>query len=268
MDVELKIELEKRELYWRSIIHRLIKTIIFLSGRGLAFHGDNEILGSKNMGNYLGCLELIAKFDPLLSKHLDGNKGRGNVSYLSSTICDELITIMNKSVLQIIVDEITSAKYFSLIVDSTPDVTKVNQLTVAVRYVNSNGIAVERFLCFIPSVGHKSKEMEVAILTKLTELNININYCREQSYDNAKNMSGMYNGLQARIKEKEKNAIFSPCSAHSLNLVGCYAADVTEEGYNFFLTCPKYLCIFFCFDVEVGTTFNKFKRYRYQIQCL
>ncbi|XP_060846075.1 zinc finger MYM-type protein 1-like [Rhopalosiphum padi] len=131
IDVELKIELEKKELYWRSIIHRLIETIIFLSGRGLAFRGDNETLGSKNNGNYLGCLELIAKFDPLMSNHLDeyGNKGRGNVSYLSHTICDKLITLMNKSsVLHKIVNEITSAKYFSLIVDSTPDITKFDQL--------------------------------------------------------------------------------------------------------------------------------------------
>ena len=81
INVELKIVLEKRGLYWRSIIHRLIETVIFLSGRGLAFRGDNETLSSKNNGNYLGCLELISKFDPLMSKHLDeyGNKGRGNV---------------------------------------------------------------------------------------------------------------------------------------------------------------------------------------------
>ncbi|KAL4090352.1 hypothetical protein QTP88_025209 [Uroleucon formosanum] len=213
IDVELKIELEKRELYWRSIIHRLIQTVIFLSGRGLAFCGNNETLGSKNNGNYLGCLELIAKFDPLMSKHLDeyDNKGRGNVSYLSHTICDEIITLMNKSVLCNIVNKVTIAKYFSLIVDSTPDITKLDQLKIAIRYVNLDGTAVERFLCFIPSVGHKSKDIEVAILTKLTELNININYCRGQSYDNARNMS-----------------------AHSLNLVGCHAADVTKEGYNFF----------------------------------
>jgi hypothetical protein len=74
-------------------------------------------------------------------------------------------------------------------------------------------------------------------------------------------MSGMYNGLQARIKEKSKNEIFSPWSAHSLNLVGCHAADVTKEGYTFFFTCPKYLCILFCIDMAVGTTFNKFEKY-------
>ncbi|XP_060845960.1 zinc finger MYM-type protein 1-like [Rhopalosiphum padi] len=141
---------------------------------------------------------------------------------------------MNKSVLHKIVNEITSAKYFSLIVDSTPDITKFDQLTIAVRYVNLGGTAVEQFFCFIPSVGHKSKEMEVSILTKLSELNIDIQNCRGQSYDNARNMSGIFNGLQARIKEKSKNAIFSPCSAHSLNLVGCHAADITKEGYHFF----------------------------------
>ncbi|KAL4111884.1 hypothetical protein QTP88_015760 [Uroleucon formosanum] len=182
------------------------------------------------------CQELIAKFDPLMSKYLDeyGNKGRRNVSYLSHTICDELITLINKSVLCNIVNEVTAAKYFSLIVDSTLNITKLDQLTITIRYVNLDETAVERFLFFIPSVGHKSKEMEVAILTKLTELNININYCRGKSYNNARNMSGMYNGLQARIKEKSKNAIFSPSSAYSLNLVGCHAADVTKEGYNFF----------------------------------
>jgi hypothetical protein len=236
IDVEVKIEIEKRELYLRSIILRLIETIIFLSGRGLAFRGDNETLGSKNNGNYFGCLELTAKFDPLMSKHLDeyGNKVRGNVSYLSHTICDELITLMNKSVLRKIVNEVTAAKYFSLIVDSTLDITNFDQLTIAIKYINLDGTALERILCFIPSVGHKSEEMEVAILTKLTELNVNINYCLGQSYDNVRNMSGMYNRLQSQIKEKSKNAIFSPCSTHSLNLVGCHAADVTKEGYNFF----------------------------------
>lgn len=123
-------------------------------------------------------MELIVKFDPLLSKYLDeyGNKGRGNVSYLSSTICDELLAIMNKCLLQIILNELASIKYFSLIVDSTPKITKCDQLTIAVRFIISDGAAVERFLCFIPPVGHKSQEMEVAILAKLIELNININY--------------------------------------------------------------------------------------------
>lgn len=72
-----------------------------------------------NDGNYLGYSELIAKFNPLLSRHLNGygNKSQINVSYLSYAICNELIPIMNKYVLQIIINEVTTAKYFSLLVN-------------------------------------------------------------------------------------------------------------------------------------------------------
>jgi len=92
IEEQLKIEIQKEESYWQQVLRRLIDTIIFLSSRGLAFIGDDQILGSGHNGNYLGCLELIAKFDPLLSTHINkyANKGKGNVSYLSNTICDEL----------------------------------------------------------------------------------------------------------------------------------------------------------------------------------
>jgi uncharacterized Fe-S center protein len=56
--------------------------------------------------------EHVAKF---------GNKGRGNPSYLSSTICVEFIELMADYTLAA-VEEIKDSKYFSFIVDSTPDV--------------------------------------------------------------------------------------------------------------------------------------------------
>lgn len=43
--------------------------------------------------------------------------------------------------------------------------------------------------------------------------------CRGQSYDNVFNMSGNYNGLNEKIIEINKYAIFVPCAAHSLDLV-------------------------------------------------
>lgn len=246
VDKQLKIEILKEESYWQQVLRRLIDTIIFLSSRGLAFRGDNQILGSGHNGNYLGCLELIAKFDPLLSTHIDkyANKGKGNVSYLSNTICDDLILSMTKTVLENIANETKISKYFSLIVDSTPDVSKVDQLTVAIRYILPDGSPVERFLGFLPSVGHKAKDMELAILQKFSDLGIDIRNCRGQSYDNAQNMSGIYNGLQARIKKSSCTAEFVPCSAHSLNLVGSFAADETSVGNRFFMTTQSLFTFF------------------------
>ncbi|KAF0684068.1 zinc finger MYM-type protein 1-like, partial [Aphis craccivora] len=71
----------------------------------------------------------------------------------------------------------------------------------------------------------------------LEENEIDINNCRGQSYDNASNMSGIYSGLQARIKEACLHAVYVPCAAYLLNLVGECAADCciyANEFFNFF----------------------------------
>ncbi|CAH0402276.1 unnamed protein product [Chilo suppressalis] len=47
------------------------------------------------------------------------------------------------------------------------------------------------------------------------------------------NMSGIYNDLQAKIKEISPLAEYVPCSAHSLNLVGECAAESTLEACSF-----------------------------------
>lgn len=75
---------EEDILYWRSVLKRIISVIKFLGSRGLAFRGKDQIIGSKYNGNFLGIIELISEFDPLLSSHLSryGNKGKGEQNYM------------------------------------------------------------------------------------------------------------------------------------------------------------------------------------------
>ena len=47
-------------------------------------------------------------------------------------------------------------------------------------------------------------------------------------------MSGIYSGLQARIKELNPLIEYVPCSAHSLNLVGSCAADSCDDTLSYF----------------------------------
>lgn len=72
---------------------RVIAVIKTLVERGLSFRGSNKVFGSQRNGNFLGLLELIAEFDPFLANHISryGNSSKGNSSYLSKTICEELI---------------------------------------------------------------------------------------------------------------------------------------------------------------------------------
>lgn len=92
----------------------------------------------------------------------------------------------------------------------------------------------ERFIKFLPNSGHKSEELAKAVFDVLSSLSIDINNCRGQSYDSASNMSGQYSGLQSRIKAENPKALYDPCSAHSLNLVGTSAASCCPEACTFF----------------------------------
>ena len=119
--------------------------------------------------------------------------------------------------------------------DSTPDVTHVDQLTFIIRYVQDDGTIVERFLNFIDSNGqHDAESITNHILRTLTEYDINLDNCRGQSYDNASNLSGKYTGVQARLKALNPLLHYISCSAHSLNLIGSYAAESCINAVSFF----------------------------------
>ncbi|KAF7654104.1 hypothetical protein LDENG_00073980 [Lucifuga dentata] len=161
IDAHLMQQLDVEFKYWRDILKRVVAVIKFLGERGLVFRGDDELFGSTHNGNFLGILELLSQFDPFLAEHIKkfGGKGRGTVSYLSSTICEELIELMGQKTRQTIADEIQDAKYFSITVDSTPDLSHVDQLTYIFRFVNSSGNVVERFLGFEPIESHTGKSV-------------------------------------------------------------------------------------------------------------
>nr|CAH7758965.1 unnamed protein product [Callosobruchus chinensis] len=240
-------EMIDREInYWQMLLQRVVVVIKALASRGLPFRGSNEVFGSSSNGNYMMLLEVLAEFDPFLSEHIRkyGNPGKGHISYLSSTICDEFIELLGKQVTNYILEEAKCSQYFSLIIDSTPDISHVDQLSFVIRYVKQNGEPVERFMKFLPHIGHKALDMFNAVTETLKLYGLDIQKCRGQSYDNASNMSGIYSGLQARVLEITPLASYVPCAGHSLNLVGTHAVEscieavslftLVQELYNFF----------------------------------
>jgi len=247
VDKTLQYQVETEKDYWKNVLIRVCAVVKSLSSRGLPFRGDNEQFGSLHNGNFMTCLELIAEFDPFLAKHISnhGNHGKGHTNYLSHFTYEKFIKLMAVKVQNKVVEEIIRARYFSISIDSTPDIGHIDQLSFIFRYVNSDGLPVERFLCFLENVGHKSQNMADAVFSVLKKYNLDISYLRGQSYDNAKNMSGVYSGLQARIREIAPLADFIPCSAHSLNLIGSYAASCCKEANSFF-----------CFIQNVYTFFS------------
>ena len=55
-------QIEEEQKYWSALLERVIEVVKFLAEQGLAFRDSDEKTGFHNNGNYLGLLELLAKF--------------------------------------------------------------------------------------------------------------------------------------------------------------------------------------------------------------
>ena len=62
--------IQKEMQHWSSVLNRIIAIIQFLAERNLAFRGSVDRLFEPHNGNFLGLVELLAKFDPYVSEHL------------------------------------------------------------------------------------------------------------------------------------------------------------------------------------------------------
>ena len=239
---------------WKKILERILSVILFLSERGLAFFGSSKRIEDPSNGNFLGIVELLSKYDPLLSEHVklvresQESGKRMQVHYLSTHIQNEFIDLCSSFVQTTILDEIRSAKYYAIIVDATPDCSHKEQTTMVVRYVkivdSSKCSIEERFVLFDNFTKKSGKEIAARILAILESLNLNFQFCIGQAYDNGANMAGKYKGVQAVLLEQNSNCIFSSCGNHTLNLVGVDCAESCREAITYFGTVQQMYNLF------------------------
>ncbi|XP_029172840.1 zinc finger MYM-type protein 1-like [Nylanderia fulva] len=248
---QIKVEVKK----WQEILTRILDTILFLGERGLALRGKSHLIGKRNNGNFLGILELISHYDPVLHEHLEKVKTsqqqhqRLQCHYLSPDIQNEFIDLCARHIVSAILKEREKAKYYSLIVDATPDSAHVEQTTFILRYVHLNPeekkyTIEERFLEFVDCNKKTGAAIADLIRDTLKKHNIPLTECRGQGYDNGSNMKGKYKGAQSYILQDNSLAVYSPCSGHSLNLCGVDSAECCSKAITFFGVVQKCYTIF------------------------
>lgn len=223
IDTALEKQRQEEDTKWSLIVQRIISVIITASSMNVPLRGHREKVGDGECdgGNFLAMIGLLAQYDDLLKETI--STGKGVRKYMSPAIQNELIQLISAQTTAVIVREILESPYFSLIVDSTTDISKVDQLSVVLRYVvhsDKSFLVKESFMGFVAMTSSTADAVSEAALELLDKLNIPIGKIRAQGYDGASVMSGVYNGVQAKIKEKLDNpAPFVHCSAHNLNLV-------------------------------------------------
>jgi len=244
--------IEREKTHWRNVLKRIIAAIHYLAKHNEAFRGSSDVIFTKNNGKFLGLIEMIGKFDTVMGEHLNKIKNHDTrVHYLGHDIQENLIKLMAVAIKTKIIHLIKSAKYYTIIMDTTPDISRQEQLSIVIRIVNmefENEMCDpqinEFFMDFINIESTTGFNLANVLIEQLQHYDIDLQNCRGQAYDNGRNMIGQYKGVQSRILNQNPRAFFTPCAAHNLNLLIKDAANSSTIALLFFGTVERIYSIF------------------------
>ena len=236
---------------WNQVFLRLVAIVQFLAERNLAFRGSIERIGEPSNGTFLGLVELLAKFDPVMGEHLRCVTNEEiHDHYLGKRIQNELITVVADAVMKAILRDIKNAMYFSVILDCTPAISHKEQMSLTIRYV-SDGVNVEKhvdvheaFIKFLPVESTTGQDLCDVLVNELENLELNVQNIRGQGYDNGANMKGVHSGVQKWLLNINSRAFFIPCACHNYNLVVADMAKTCPDALTFFGIVQRMYTIF------------------------
>ncbi|XP_065654540.1 zinc finger MYM-type protein 1-like [Hydra vulgaris] len=241
--------LHKERIFWRDVLEKILDITLFPSARNLAFHGSDTAIGSKSNGNFLGVFELLAKYNTVLNELMQRIQDKETKEhYLSNDTHNKLIRLLAREIESKNLFKVKKAKYYSFILDCTPDVSHKEQMSIILRSVTCTpGVGIdisENFLGYLTVNDTNGKGFFNAFLNQAKNWDLNILDCRGQSYDNVANMKVKVKGVQARFLEMNPKALYVPCANHSLNLVIADGALSSISAISFFGVLSRLYTLF------------------------
>nr|XP_042908380.1 uncharacterized protein LOC122271400 [Parasteatoda tepidariorum] len=236
------------------------KTMLILSTRNLKM----KFARKHHFGKWF-FKELVARYDHILRQVLDTSKG--STRYLSAAIQSEMIESLGTKLETHLLEQIRASPFFAIIMDTTQDISKVDQLSIVVRYAvitrSENGQPIdieakEVFLGFYAAIKHGAVDSVNQVTTLFIDKNIDLKKCVGQGHDGASVMSGVYNGVKKHIKDIQPNAEYVHCATHNLNLVINDAVSSCVEIQIFFFAALQDLYNFFGNSIKLRDLLSKF----------
>ena len=215
VDQQLSKQSDCAQAEARRCLTAIFTSIKFLARQGLAFRGHDD-----SEGNIQQLLNLRALDMPELKQWLE-NK----FDYTSPLLQNEMLQLISNSIVRSIASSVRASGSFAVIVDGTQDVSKKEQLSICLRYVDEQLFPHQVFVGMYEPPTTTGEDLATSVQDVLIRLQLPIADLRGQTYDGASNMSGQYKGCQALINQKQPLALYVHCGAHCVNLI---AQTVTE----------------------------------------
>ncbi|CAF3001208.1 unnamed protein product [Rotaria sp. Silwood2] len=182
---------EENRLYLKEII----RTVMFLGKQCLSFRGHREDEEAENRGNFLELLQLRSRDNDIIKKNLSSLK------FTDHKIQNELLILIQENITKQIVSDIKKSKYFSVMIDETTDISRHQQVSLVIRYVDDFFNVFERFIGFERTFDTTGESLFNLLVSWIKQLDLDIGNIVGQCYDGASSMRGEYKGTAARMRQ-------------------------------------------------------------------
>lgn len=177
----------------------------------------------------------------------------------------EMFITLGETIKEIIFQRIKQANSFGILADETADVAVLEQLIVFIKYVDSEaGEARTEFLaskCLDSPSGANAEVITEQLLNVLKECDFEVRNLKSFVSDGASVMTGVRNGVAARLRRINKVLLNFHCICHKLALACADTGDnvkyimevegILKETWKFFEYSPKRTSIFMKVQTEL-----------------
>ncbi|XP_023760966.1 uncharacterized protein LOC111909384 [Lactuca sativa] len=182
INVVLRRQTEAEDHKYKAQLHISIIVFRLLLKTGLPFRGHDESVNSENRGLYIEVLKAIRETSEDIFINTLENAPKNN-QLISPKIQKELVQCFAQEVLLSIREEI-GEDVFAFLVDESSDVSKMEQMTIVLRYVDSLGFVKERFIGLV----HVNDTSSLTLKNAINEKRLTREQVRERV------QKGLYSG--------------------------------------------------------------------------
>ena len=221
----------------QEILLSLIDVIIALGKQNIPFRDhDWDKQTGRECGNFDFFIHWKAEFDSTVTYHLAHRKK--NASYISPRIQNDFIKFCGQEVRDCILEDVKSAKFFSVMADECTNISIIKQMSICLRFVDERNPCQpevrEELVGIVDLESTTADCIAKEILKFLGLCSLEISNLGGQGYDGASVMAGKVSGVSTQILKKQPKALYCHCRGHNLNLVISSTCSKVPEIRNSF----------------------------------
>ena len=148
-----------------------------------------------------------------------------NENYRNRISGKEMLSYIAESIRSKLVNELQKTEYFGMSLDSSMDISSIENLTITVRYLNRKNEIVETYLKLLSIKEKNAEYIFKTVIDFLTPQNL-LNKIIGISTDGEKAIASLKNGFIGKMTRLKPWILFCHCTAHRLALC---AKDLVKE---------------------------------------